>query len=453
MTSGNDKKGPPAPAPRRPAPPAPSRPSGPTSGGAAAARPASTAPGAGRPNPGARPAPAPRPEMEDLDSDARTSAFNIADMGLDDDESTVSVAAEALKAKAPPPRAAAPAPVRAAAPAPVRAAAPAPRAPAPEPEDERTTAFSIADLPPEDEVRPNPSTLVSSKPGAAVRGGAAPAKRNETLALAPSAARAVVQQAKAAAPIDEDKTTAFSMDDVGKIEAMKAARIAAKAAVAAPAPIDEDKTTAFSMDDVGKIEAMKAARIAAKAGVASPSPAPRPAAAPKPLAHIEENERTMAVSLDDAIAAVDSSPPRKPSVVKSSQAAAQAAASQSPIPKATRPAPVVDQDERTTAMSLDDIDAIDALPPRKAAAEAPAKGKTLPAKSSPAKAKGARSVQVDLAASEGFIGDIGYAFKHDALEAQGSSALDPDRKSAGMRKLIIVGGGLGALMLLFGILF
>gem|GEM_PF-2801318 len=416
MTSGNDdKKGPPA--PRRPAPPAPARPSGPTSGGAAA-RPPSTVPNAARPNPAARPAPAPgRPPRppDDLDADAKTTAFNIADMGLDDDESTVSVEAEALKAKVPPPRAAAPAqaPARAApAPAPAPRAA-APRAPEPEPDEERTTAFNIADLPPEDEVRPNPSTLVSSKPGAAVRGGAAPAKRNETLALAPSAARAAVQQAhQRSAPAAEPH---------------------------------EDKTVALSMDDVEKIEAMKAARIASKAAAAAGAPAPKPAAAAKMPAHIDEGERTMAVSLDDAIAAVDSSPPKKPSVVKSSQAA------QAPAAKAARPVPVADQNEKTTAMSLDDIDAIDALPARKPSAEL---AKKPPAKATPAKASPARAgAKFDLGASEGFVGAIGYAFKHDALEAKSAAGLDPARETAGLRNLIFVGGGLAALMLLFGIIW
>src|SRR5690606_7125643 len=87
MTSGNDKKGPPGPPARRPAPPPRS---GPTSGGAAA-RPPSTVPNATRPQPAGRPAapparPAPPPraaQHEDLDADAKTTAFNLADMGLD----------------------------------------------------------------------------------------------------------------------------------------------------------------------------------------------------------------------------------------------------------------------------------------------------------------------------------------------------------------------------------
>jgi len=333
-------------------------------------------------------------------------------MGLEDDDATASLEAAALKAKAH-----APGPAR-----------PPARAPAPEPDEERTTAFSIADLPPEDDVRPTPSTLVSSKPGAAVRGGAAPIKRNETLALAPSAARAAVQQAQRAPEpeFEDEKTAALSVDDIGKIEAMKAARIAAKAAAAA----------------------------------AAQAPAPKPAAAPKAPAHIEENERTMAVSLDDAIAAVDSAPPKKPSVVKSSQAA------HAPAAKGARPAPAAFEDEKTSALSVDDIDKIEAMKAARiaskaaATADAASRGAPVPAKAAAVKASGARSLaKVDLAASEGFIGAIGYAFKHDALETQieagkiGRVELDPARKTAGMRNLIIVGGAVGALMLLFGIIF
>jgi len=356
------------------------------------------------------PRPAPRPIAEDVDSDAKTTAFSIADMGLDVEE---------------------PAPVSPR-PAPRAAAAPAAQY-----NDEKTTAFSVADLPPEDDHRPAPSTLVgsaASRPGAAVRGGAAPAKRQETLALAPGAARAAMQQAQAKPEAyDEDKTSAISADDIAKLEAMKAARMAGKPAAAAPvrpAPkveaYDEDKTAAISPEDVAKLEAMKAARGGGKP------------AAKAPPAQISQDERTVAVPLDDAIAAIEAAPARKPSAAGKPQRAA---------------APVVSQDEKTTAMSIDDIDAIDAAPPRRAAA--------MPDTVSPVKAKAAagRGAALDLEASEGFVGAIGYAFKHDALDAQmkagkvGRVALDPARKAAGIRNLIIVGGGLGALMLLFGIIW
>lgn len=428
MTSGNDKKGPPAPGARRPAPQPGARPTGPTSGGAAARPPApSTAPAPGRPNPAprpapaapnalsGRPAPAPRPAPrppEDLDADAKTTAFNLADMGLDQDESTVSVEASSIRPSA-------------ARPAPAPAPAPRPAArPAPQPVDEeKTTAFNLADLPPEDDVRAAPSTFVggASKPGAAVRGGAAPAKRNETLALAPSAVRA---RAPMPAP-DEEKTSALSLDDIERIDAQ---------------PRPPQKPAALAPKAAGKLPVQ-----------------------------IEESERTMAVPLDDAIAAIDAAPQKKP-------VAARIA------PKAAEPAE--GGDEKTTAMTEDDIARLEEMKRQKLAAKAAAAaaaaegspsglraaaGAQTPEVASPPKAKpvakaaagGAKAAfgKVDLAASEGFIGAVGYAFKHDALEQQmaegkiAQAPLDSDKKTAGMRNLIIIGGALATLMVVFGIIW
>lgn len=299
MTSGNDKKGPP---PRRPAPPAaPQRPAGPTTGGSAA-RPA--------PRPAAPPPrPAPRAPVMEADADEKTSAINLADMGLNEDEATVSVDAGAIRARA------------------------AAKAAVHEDADEKTTAFNLADLPPEDAEpkRAAQKTLLghpAPKPGgAAVRGGAAPAgiRRQETQAIAPSMARPAP---RAPAPhFDDEKTSALSLDDVEKIDAAPP-RPAAKHSP----PPQEERTMAMSLDDVDRIDMR---------------PTPQRGGKQAP-AHIAQDEKTMAVSLDD-IDKIDAAPRR---AVGRAAAAMEAA-----------------QEEKTTAMSLDDVDKIDGnLAKRKAEA-------------------------------------------------------------------------------------
>lgn len=384
MTSGNDKKGPP---PRRPAPPpgAPTRPAGPTTGGSAARpapRPAAPAPAAPARGPAPAPRPAPRAPVMEADADEKTSAINLADMGLEEDEATVSVSSAALKARA--------------------ATRPAPDYDS----DEKTTAFNVADLPPEDDAhdakRPAQKTLLGhpapkATGGAAVRGGAAPVRRAETQAIAPSMSRPAP---KAPAPhYDDEKTSALSLDDIDKIDAAPA-RPAAKFAP----PPQEEKTMAMSLDEINKIDVR-------------PTPQKGQKGAPT---HLGQDEKTMAVSLDD-IDKIDAAPRRAAARVQE-----------------------VAQDEKTTAMSLDDIDKIDAAP-RPATFS---KRADAPKAQAPQRARAGAPAQTP----DGFLGNIAYLFQADARKARGE-AVDDGKKAAGLRNLIAVGGAAAVLMVVIGFIF
>ncbi|MCC6624851.1 MAG: hypothetical protein IT385_26615 [Deltaproteobacteria bacterium] len=418
--TGNDKKVPP---PRRPAPPgqpagaaprpappaaAGARPA-PTSGGAAAPRSGPVSGGAARsPAPGGRPAPpAARPAPQVAEAEDKTSAINLADLGMDEpaEEKTMAIDQEAIKAQA----------AKLAAARAAKAAAAA----APPPDDsEKTTAFRVEDLPPEDEPKRGPQkTLLGHpspqrSPGAAVRGGAQPAKRQETLAIAPGSGKPTAYND------DADKTSALSLDDIEKIDAAPprpapaakapaAARPAAAPARSAPppkaAPPEDEKTTAFSLDDLDKIDR-------------APPPKKPAALAAKAVAQIEEGERTVAVPLDDAIAAID----KAPAPTRAAAAAARAAA------------------------ELEEDDA--PPPPRRQQAAAPAKA------ARPAAARAAASADAAMA-PDGFFGRIGYYFTADGRAARGEGEVDAEAKAAGMRNLIIVGGAIGVLTLVFGIIW
>ncbi len=391
MTSGNDKKGPPP--PRRPAPVgAPQRPAGPTTGGSAA-RPAPR-PGVAPPARPAAPAPRPAPRPMEAEADEKTSAISLADFGLGEDEATVSVDSAAIKA-----RAAAKAVI--------------------DDGEERTQAFNVADLPPDDEPKRAPQkTLLghpAPKPGAAVRGGAAPVKRADTLAIAPpSRPRPQFSGAAAGPAADDEKTSAISLDDIGRIDAAPARPAPSFGGKASPPP-QEERTMAMSLDDVDKIDMR---------------PTPQRGGAKKP-AQLEQDEKTQAVSLDD-IDRIDAAPKRASARIPS-RAELDAM-----------------QEEKTTAMSLDDVDKIDAnLAKRKAEAQVPA-GK-VPARANKA-AAAMSSLSASSASADGFLGDIGYLFKADALAAKGL-AVDDSKKSAGLRNLIISGGIVAALMLAIGIIW
>jgi len=314
---------------------------------------------------------------------------------LGDDEATVSVDSAAIKARA------------------------AARAVIDDGE-ERTQAFNVADLPPEDEPKRAPQkTLLghpAPKPGAAVRGGAAPVKRADTLAIAPPARPRPQFSGAAVGPgaADDEKTSAISLDDIGRIDAAPARPAPSFAAKASPPP-QEERTMAMSLDDVDKIDMR---------------PTPQRGGAKKPF-HLEQDEKTQAVSLDD-IDRIDAAPKRASARIPS------------------RAELDVMQEERTTAMSLDDVDKIDGnLAKRKAEAKVPV-GKV------PARAGKAAAAMSSLSASsqsaDGFLGAIGYVFKADALAAKGH-AVDDAKKSAGLRNLIISGGAVAALMLAIGIIW
>ena len=383
MTSGNDRKGPPP--PRRPAPPgAPQRPSGPTTGGSAA-RPAPR-PGAPAPRPAApAPRPAPRAPVFEADADEKTSAINLADMGLDENDATVSVDGGALRARAA-----------------ARAAV----------DEEKTTAFNVADLPPDDEPkRPAQKTLLGhpapkATGGAAVRGGAAPVRRAETQAIAPSMTRG---GARAPAPhFDDEKTSALSLDDIEKIDSGSASgrtdAASSRSARGFPPP-QEEKTAAMSLDDIDKIDMR---------------PTPQRGGGKAP-AHIAQDEKTMAVSLDD-IDRIDAAPRRGGRAASAPELEAM-------------------QEEKTTAMSLDDIDKIEARPAAFSKRADPAPSKA------PARAKALGGQTPD-----GFLGAIAYVFQADARQERGER-IDEAKKAAGLRNLIFVGGAAAALMLAIGFIF
>jgi hypothetical protein len=412
MTSGNDKKGPPG-------RPVPQRPAGPATGGAAgrpAPRPAPP-PAGGRPLPAAPPRPA---ASYSADED-KTSALDISSLGLDADESTVAADGAGLRARA--------------------AAMPA--------DDEKTTAFNLADLPPDDEPRRSAQKTLLGYPGQ--RGG--PPVRGGASAPAP----------RPAAPpaFEEEKTQAMSVADIAKIDALPP-----RPAKPAPPAFEEEKTTAMSIADIAKIDDLPP-RPAAKppATPARPQAAPPPPRAPAPArpAQIAEEERTMAVNLDDfarhdagrpgarpAAQPVDDErtmavnledmrpkePPRKPAAIAKASA-------QAPAPRAAAVAEV--SDEKTTAMSLDDLEKLDTLMPRRRAeAAAPARSE----------APAAGTAGPEMADGEGFAGSIAYALQHDAVEAKGSGArLDAGRKAAGMRNLIIVGAAIAIVITVVGIIW
>ncbi|MFO0748991.1 MAG: hypothetical protein U1F43_25495 [Myxococcota bacterium] len=402
--------------------------------------------------PGGRPQPpaAKAPVVQEAGAEDKTSAINLADFGLaGEDESTVSVDANTIRAKAA-----------------------ARSAPAPE-DSEKTTAFRVDDLPPEDDAtaRGPQKTLLGHpvpRPGAAVRGGAPPVKRQETLAIAPAG-----RQAAAAVPQDEDqdKTSALSLDDVERIDAAPApAKPAPRPAAPAPAPArpapkpapapvpqyeDQDKTSALSLDDIDKIDALPA-RSAAPVAKPLPKAAPAPAAeenekttafslddldqidsAPppkKPAAVaakkqiIEESEKTMAVPLDDAIAAIDAAPPARAQQAKRAAAAAQA------------------------AQALEDDDA---PPPARRSAAAPAQKRASAGKGG---GGGAAAALASFDAAGGFLGNIGYFLTYEGNKAKMDAGLAPQQeldegaRAAGMRNFIILTGAIGALMLVFGII-
>lgn len=226
------------PPPRRPAMSggAASRPPAPTPGG----RPATALVGS-RPAP-ARPAPAPAFEPED---DAKTQAFSIADMGLDDDG------------------------------------------------DEKTTAFNFSDLPPEDapsQGRQPQRTLVghpvspSVRPApvrsAPVRSAAPPApSRPAPAAAAPAQDEATVAMNVDAmlAAMDDDgdeKTSAMSLDEIEQLEASKKARMVAKATPSADLIGANDKTHAVTVADVRDAFAAPAPKPAAPKATATAASAP-----------------------------------------------------------------------------------------------------------------------------------------------------------------------------------
>jgi len=364
--------------------------------------------------PGSRPAPparAPAPQIAEAED--KTSAINLADLGMEeeDHDKTMSVDPEALKAQA----------AKLAAARAAKAAA----AVAPPDDSDKTSAFRLEDLPPEDEPKRGPQKTLLGHPtprggGAAVRGGAQPAKRQETLAIAPGSVKPGAP-APTAYNDDADKTSALSLDDIEKIDAAPAPKpAAAKPAPARPAPAparsaapvpraappEDEKTTAFSLDDLDKIDN-------------APPPKKPAAVAAKAVAHIEESERTVAVPLDDAIAAID----------------------QAPTPKRAAEA-----QRRAAAAQLEDDDA---PPPRRQQA-APAKAAARGGGKAAA-ARAAASADA-LMSPDGFMGKIGYFFTADGKAARGEGEVDSSLKAAGMRNLIIVGGALGVLTLVFGII-
>jgi hypothetical protein len=293
----------------------------------------------------------------EADADEKTSAINLADMGLNEDEATVSVDSGAIRARA------------------------AAKAPVHDDGDEKTSAFNIADLPPEhaqEEIKRQPQKTLLGHPAprtgsAPVRGGAAPApapRRPDVQAVAPASARPAP---RAPAPhYDDEKTSALSLDDIDKIDAAPA-RPAAKASP----PPQEERTMAMSLDDVDKIDMR---------------PTPQRGAKQAP-AQIAQDEKTMAVSLDD-IDKIDAAPRR---------AAGRAAA---PVLSA--------QEERTTAMSLDDIDKIDSnLAKRKADAAVKAPAGKVPQRAMPGRAASQTP--------DGFLGSIAYQFQADARAARGEA--------------------------------
>lgn len=195
----------------------------PTAGGSAS-RPTAP-PAGGRPAPAGRPAPVrpaapPRPAApapEELEDDAKTQAFNIADMGLDDD-------------------------------------------------DEKTAAFNIDDLPLDDApparqpqrtlvghpvspkaARPAPTRSAPVRSAPVRSGSAAPAAPAEAT---PDEATQAMDMSAMLAAVDDDgdeKTAAISLDEIQAMNAV-AARPRGKAAEAADLIGANDKTLAMQLD-------------------------------------------------------------------------------------------------------------------------------------------------------------------------------------------------------------
>jgi hypothetical protein len=201
--------------------------------------------------------------------------------------------------------------------------------------------------------------------------------------------------------------------------AQQSAAPAAKPAPARPpAHIAEDeRTMAVNLDDLAKVEAARTG------GPSRPMPS-----------HIAEDERTMAVNLDDVKL---NELPRKPAALAKAAAKAPARAPDAEL-----------SDEKTTAMSLDDIEKLEVALPRRRAEAAPAQAPAKQAARGP-----------EMSEEAGFGGDIAYALEHDAVEAQLASGkasgvgLDAGRRAAGYRNLIIVGVAVAAIITVVGLIW
>jgi len=335
-----------------------------------------------------------------VEAEDKTSAISLADLGLlGEDDATVSVDSSAIKARI------------------------AQQAAEAEDDSEKTSAFNVADLPPEDDAPRGPQkTLLghpAPRPGAAVRGGAAPQKRQETLAIAPASMRTA-----ATAYEDADKTSALSLDDIEKIDQLTAPKPAPAPAPAARAParpapkpaaaVDEDefeKTTAFALDDLDQLAA---------------APAPKKGSAKAAVVEEEyDEEKTVAVIDEDAIAAM-----------RAKNMAAQRA-------------------KRAAEAAVAEVE-VDEAPPAKKGKELGFKKAATPAKKV---ASGGMQLPMSMDAADGFFGSIGHFLAYDGIVAKQNAGLpidvepDPDKKAAGLRNIILVGGVLIALMVVFGLVW
>ncbi|MBK9129492.1 MAG: FHA domain-containing protein [Phycisphaerales bacterium] len=247
--------------------------------------------GSRRPAPPAgRPAPRP-PARPSADDEEKTGAINLADVNLDDlDEAPLPVAKPASKLGS---------------------------KSFVDDDNEKTNAINLADVNLDDldeAPMPRPQPAAPGRPApAAGRPTPAPRTPPGSSHTRPQPGRPAPRPAAPQAAADDEKTSALSLEEVERADRARPAAPApapAKrtAAPARPAPVDEEKTSALSLDEMD-LDALDAGlhrksaapppRAVGKAPAPTPTAAKPVAKTPAPPPKEPEVDKTTAVSMDD----------------------------------------------------------------------------------------------------------------------------------------------------------
>lgn len=289
--------------------------------------------------------------------------------------------------------------------------------------------------------KPNPPRRPPTAGGAASRPApAAPAVGGRPAPARPAPVRSAPPQRPSAPAFedpDDEKTAAFNIDDMGLGD-------------------DDEKTAAFSISDL-PLEDAPPVRQPQRTLVGHPilpkASAPRAAPVrsvperavtgrPTPFAELSsQDEATQAMNVDEMLAAIDDHD---------------------------------DNDEKTSALSLDDIQQLNIAPPRAAAratarddlidADQPTVGVKLdrPIASAPVRGPAPAKAAVparpiasdDIPSGEGFLGSIVYFFRYESLKSRAArgevpkSAVSDEVARKGLVNAAMVGGGVLVLTLI-----
>ncbi|PKN55788.1 MAG: hypothetical protein CVU56_19445 [Deltaproteobacteria bacterium HGW-Deltaproteobacteria-14] len=225
---------------------------------------------------------------------------------------------------------------------------------------------------------------ISPRTANAVRGGAPLPRRNETLAMDSASVQRAAAARATASDDDDESTMAMNVDDMlAKIDDRPAPR---RSAAPAPADDDDESTMAMNVDDMlAEIDDRPAPRSA-------PARSAPPARRAAPVEE-EENESTMAVDMDAMLRDIDGG-------------------------AAPRAAGGDDDDEKTQAMDIGEIEMARPRPARPAPAPAP---KAVAAVAAPVAAVATAAVIGGVAPApdpSGLFGPVCYALSFDGRRVQ-----------------------------------